>query len=268
MASKIVELLPQHKVYVEPFAGGLAVLFAKGLSRVTNQQDYGEVINDNSKDLINLYRVMQDSVKSEQLITKLGWTLYSRDEYRLSRDILRDDTSDDVTRAWAYYVNINQSFANKLNGGWGVCVQTASKASGFNLKTNRLPQIKERLSKVYIECRDALEVIKQWDSEHTCFYCDPPYPDTHQGHYGGYSIDDFLRLCEALNNIQGSFVLSNYHQEMPDYGWDRFEFQASMSAARDKTLNRERTEVVWRKVSEWAMAQEQDYLPLFNYAIA
>ena len=59
ISSKIVERIRQipHTVYAEPFAGGLAVLFAKGKPAVTNTHHYREAINDHDERLITLYRV-------------------------------------------------------------------------------------------------------------------------------------------------------------------------------------------------------------------
>ena len=53
LAQKLVPLLPQHRIYVEPFAGGASVLFAKPPSPV-------EVLNDVHGDLVNFYRVLRD----------------------------------------------------------------------------------------------------------------------------------------------------------------------------------------------------------------
>ena len=109
-----------------------------------------------------------------------------------------------------------------------------------------------RLRDVYIEHDDAIDVINRWDTPETFFYCDPPYPGTDQGHYAGYTTDDLDRLVAALDDCQGSFLLSNYRQDgMPDH-WERFEFNAYMSAgsaAARSTGNNARTEVVWRRLA-------------------
>ena len=36
LASKIVSLLPEHKIYCEPFIGGAAVLFAKPQAQIAD----------------------------------------------------------------------------------------------------------------------------------------------------------------------------------------------------------------------------------------
>ena len=53
LAARIVALMPQHKHYVEPYAGGLSVLLAKDPDGVS------EVVNDLHGQLTNFWRVLQ-----------------------------------------------------------------------------------------------------------------------------------------------------------------------------------------------------------------
>ena len=69
LAKRIIELIPEHKLYCEPFIGGAAVFFGKTKSNV-------EVINDTNGELINFYKVCQtdfDNLKKE-----VNETLHSR----------------------------------------------------------------------------------------------------------------------------------------------------------------------------------------------
>ena len=54
LAKRIIELMPRHTHYVEPYFGGGAVLFRKPFD------DYSEVVNDMDGDLVNFWRVLQD----------------------------------------------------------------------------------------------------------------------------------------------------------------------------------------------------------------
>ncbi len=38
----------------------------------------------------------------------------------------------------------------------------------------------------------------------------PPYHNANQGHYKGYTEQDFVNLLEKLKNIKGKFLLSSY----------------------------------------------------------
>lgn len=243
MASKIVAMMPAHMMYVEPFFGGGAVFFKKGLPEVTNGDYYHEVINDKSELLINFYEVFQSNFS--ELYHRILYTPHSEAVYKRSGDMLKDpDKYSDLDLAWAYYVNLSQSFANKLGAGWERTSKPPARNRGctWHNQKRRLLATFERLQYVTISCTDALKVIEQRDSENAFFYLDPPYPGTECGHYDGYTLKDLQNLVDLLTTIKGRFILSNYDQ--PDLqvpgDWNIFNFAACNSVGKRKS-----TEVVW-----------------------
>jgi DNA adenine methylase len=246
IASRIVELIRTipHAVYAEPFAGGAAVLFAKGRPHTANTGHYREAINDVDERIITLYRVCQE--QETELLHLLKYTPYSQSEYRKASAILRGEVeATDLWRAWATVVGIRQSFASKMFGGWGVSVVSQNNAMVWANYLDALPDILARFRGVYVACEDALRFIERWDSPDTLLYCDPPYPGTCQGHYDGYTLDDWQALCAVLDACQGSYILSNYSQEIePQTAQQRIEMDAVMSAAKD-VRGEKRTEVLW-----------------------
>ena len=246
MASKIVSYINQipHTVYVEPFCGGAAVLFNKPRRMVTNSHHYREVINDTSDILISLYRCATKC--PDELVLELEATLYSQSDHSRAKVICKnpkDYTQLDI--AWAYFVNANSSFSNILNTGW----MTSSKGQNFaHTWLNRITSLKEqleRLQSVHISCENALKCIDRFDSPQSLFYCDPPYPGTNQGYYEGYTADDWIALCDKLDSIQGSYILSNYPQEYkPKTAQQRIEISATMTASNGNNKAK-RTEILW-----------------------
>lgn len=280
LASKLVKLIPKHTVYVEPFAGGATLLFAKPWPHVTSLTHYREVINDIDERLITFYRVLRDEELGPKLVAKLQLTPYSESEHALAAHILKHPEGYSLLdRAWAYYVNIQQSFSNKLFGGWQRSVWGTNHAAAWVNKVARLPEYLSRMASVHISCTDALVCIKQWDSPQTFFYCDPPYVGADNGHYDRYTEEDFAKLCDLLDSIQGSFMLSCYDNEQTlKYirpHWERFEFEAYCSASGtgmvgvdrtrkatpDELGDRKRIEVVYRKLS--SVTPRQEVLQLF-----
>lgn len=67
---------------------------------------------------------------------------------------------------------------------------------------------------IQIECTDAIRVIRSRDYPNAFFYCDPPYFNSDCGHYDGYSVEDFNRLLDVLQSIQGKFLMSSYPSKL------------------------------------------------------
>lgn len=251
IASKICELIPPHKIYVEPFCGSAAVLFRKGRPDVSAAH-YREVLNDRNSNIVNLFRVLQDKDKYEEFLHKITYTPYSREEYQKAVLITKNDNNivSDIDKAWAFYFNQQASFASDTSSGFAFAKKGENDPFTFMNKKKNLSLFVERLQYCYIEHTDALECIKRWDSPETCFYIDPPYPNTNQGSYSGYTQDDFIQLIECLNNIKGSFVLSCYNNDAVPNDWQKHEISTKMSAALGAGRvggKADRTECVWVK---------------------
>lgn len=248
LAGRIVDLMPRHRVYVEPFAGSAAVLFSKAPAPV-------EVINDLDRNVITFFRALR--TREDDLIRALRFTPYSREEYAAAD--LADETIDDLERARRFFVRATQGHNAAGSGGragWsnGIRAKHTDATATTNL-VDRLYELADRLRAVVVEHRDALEVIAAHDSPDTVFYLDPPYlADTRRcGRDYAHEADgqDFHRsLAAALSSAEGTVLLSGYPSPLYDelYGdWDRLE----VSVHRATTNHRGRTgvergvEVVW-----------------------
>ena len=221
---KILPLIPKHDLYCEPFIGGAAVFFAKQKAKV-------EVINDINGEVVNFYQVLQNDFNALQ--KEIKTTLHSRDLHRRAQVIYSNpDMFDCIKRAWAVWVLANMSFNNALDTGF-----TRSTDGKFSRRvaSNRdqfSDELAERISGVQIECRDALKVIEMNDAPESFFYVDPPYVGACQGHYDGYTQEDFNALLELLGNIKGKFLLSSYRNEVLTqavklHGWHQIEIKVN-----------------------------------------
>ena len=203
LVSKILPLIPQHKLYVEPFIGGGAVFFSKDKSQI-------EVLNDTNKELMNFYAVLQN--KFIELEKMVNVTLHSRSLHKDATTVYENPhLFDEVKRAWSVWVLSSQSFSAMLDGAWGYDKSentTTKKVS--NKRQQFTSDYAERLQNVQLESADALYVIKSRDTTDSFFYCDPPYIGSDMGHYDGYSEQDFNNLLKVLSKIKGRFILSSY----------------------------------------------------------
>ncbi len=250
IASKILPLFPEHKIYVEPFAGGAALLFAKPAPEYKNASGCRECLNDINDQVITLYRVARE--KPEELAYRLKLTPYSQSDHRLARDILKGEAANDIETAWAVVVRCRQSFAKSMFNGWGTSRKGCdSSATWFNF-LKEIDPILERLQKVHLSSEDAIRCIERWDDKDgsSFFYIDPPYPSTNQGHYKGYTQSDFEKLIDCLKGIKGKFILSNYPNVAVPAEWRKIEIPATMSASKNKDVDKKRTEVLWMNFDE------------------
>lgn len=115
LASWICGYIPAHKVYLEPFAGSLAVLFNKERCHI-------ETVNDLNGEIVNFFRVLRDN--PEELKRLIELTPYSREEY----DSSYEAADNDIERARRYCVRCWQGFgcANVYHNGFKSGQQTKS----------------------------------------------------------------------------------------------------------------------------------------------
>jgi len=241
----IVGSLPapgRYRVYVEPFAGAASVFWH--LPRPYPV----EVLNDLDERIVTLFRVLQDRRQFQELAHRLLWTLYSLEEFRRALAILeRWQEHDEIDRAWAVFVAQDQGFGG-VNGTEGRRGRTfiskrgmASTVGQWRGRLRLLPIWHERLTRVQLDCRDALEVIDYWDSGETAFYVDPPYvPESRVAgsrsvYRWEYTAAEHEALIEKLLGIRGGAVLSGYlsirYAPLEAAGWLRYERKTTCSAA-------------------------------------
>lgn len=90
----IIEKIPQHICYVEPFFGAGWVYFAKDKSKV-------EVINDMDRELINLFRIMKEHpMELERL---LSYEVISRDKFNEYKELNLAYLTD-IQRAIRFFI--------------------------------------------------------------------------------------------------------------------------------------------------------------------
>lgn len=202
LAPRIIQRLSaiQHDCYVEPFIGMGGVFLRRPYrSRV-------EVINDISRDVSTLFRVLQRHYVP--LMDMLRWQITSRAEFqRLVAAV--PDTLTDLKRAARFLYLQRISFGGKVAGrSFGTGPANPARFDVTKLGAI-LEDVHERLSSVTIECLPYSRVIEVYDRPDTLFYLDPPYWGC-EDDYGKnvFSPEDFERLAEQLGRIQGQFLLS------------------------------------------------------------
>jgi DNA adenine methylase len=210
--------LPDCFHYCEPFAGSGAVL----LNRIPSSI---ETYNDIDGEVVNFFKVLRD--EKEVLIEKIALTPFSREEFGLACELNPNITN--LERARRFYVRARQvrtGLAQTASlGRWANCKNTSRAGMSGVISRwlggiNQLEFIANRLLRVQIENRPAIDVIKLYDSKETLFYCDPPYIHSTRGDTKSYRFEmnnyDHEALANVLNNVKGLVALSNYDCDLMD----------------------------------------------------
>ncbi len=253
MKNWILPLIPDGGLpYCEPFVGSGAIILARDPAPV-------EVVNDLDGGIVAIFRVLQDPEKFARFQHRIKYTLFSYDEYK--RAIENVNSDDEEERAWAHYVRFNQAFGAQIRSetGWGRCVKDASYGmssivSGWQNRKLSLDFFSERMMRIQVENRDAIDVIKFYDNPEAVFYVDPPYlPTTRNMTKVTYRHDcdsEFHEhLVEVLASVEGSVVLSGYsdgvYKSLEDAGWKRSDKDVQLLCA-ERSHEHKRVESIWQ----------------------
>jgi len=246
--SWLLPLLPRCHHYCEPFAGSAAVLLNREPSPI-------ESYNDLDGEVCNFFRALRN--QKEKLVEEIGLTPFSREEFAVACQL--DPEVSPLERARRFYVRARQvrtGLAQTASlGRWANCKLTSRAGmSGVVSRwlgaVDMLPDIAERLLRVQIENRPAIEFIRLYDSPSTLFYCDPPYVHGTRGDSKAYgyemSDNDHEELAETLNRVDGMVAFSNYSCDLlndlyPENRW----YKNVIPERTNHATKGKRTEVLW-----------------------
>lgn len=211
LAKRIIQLMPPHKVYVEPFFGSGAVFFRKPLAEEN-------VLNDINADITNVFICIKDEpfrfldmmikIPPTEETANFAWMYYQNKQKWLSLS--------NAERA-AYYMRIVGLSYNRLlskhglssdgmSGGWADrgLLEKVYSLHKFLLKANAV-----------IYSRDFRQIMSTYDKPGVFMYIDPPYMVTteSENYYqntnsSGFTMQDHTDLRDMLLKARYKFILS------------------------------------------------------------
>lgn len=181
-----------HKVYVEPFCGGAAVLVAKTPSE-------HEVINDIDGDLINLYKQIKHHLPA--VVRELRMMVESR---QLFYEAKAQPGHTEIQRAASYAYRNFYSFGGD-NDSYGV------KRIGFSTQSyllRKMVGMHKRLDRVSVEHLSWERCLALYDCPVALHFCDPPYTEGEVRAYSAWGAEDVARLRDALARLKGRWIVT------------------------------------------------------------
>jgi len=227
LLKEIIPLIPSHKIYVEAFVGGGAVFWNKEKVEVN-------VLNDLDNELIEGYKLLKEAPPVEELLSIAVRQKETQKEARSNKEIMkkqierirlfmRKEEEDKAHRLLKRLYHSKNTYSNVSKG-------LIYKENTHIRLINKTLKYKEKLQEVILTSKDYKEVIKEYDSENTFIYLDPPYEE---GKYYKNYIIDLEELRDILRGIRGKFMLSlNMSDNVKDI-FDEFKMKEVLSVRRN-----------------------------------
>ncbi|HEV2530934.1 DNA adenine methylase [Phenylobacterium sp.] len=245
LAPRIIQRMPPHRTYLEPYGGAASVLLRK-------PRAFREIYNDLDGEVVNLFRVLRDRCAGAELARLIELTPWARAEFEESYL----EVEDPIERARRTMV---RSFM-----GFGSTAVALRRRTGFRALSERegkppqgdwmgmpaaIAQISERLSGVVIENKPAMDLMAAVDGPETLIFADPPYVHATRSkkrihgsleHAYAHEMTDaqHAELLAWLAGCGSMVMLSGYRTDLYDEklkGWERCEVAAHAHGGRPRT---------------------------------
>lgn len=196
----ILEHIPEHTYYIEPFAGGASIFFAKHKA----EKNW---LNDIDADLINCLAIVRDYPK--KLIDKLRGEGATKERHYYYKNIFRPRTNLERAVRWFYLNRTSYSgIMNMQNCYWGYGDKYSMRPENW---PRNILRTSAKLQGVKLTSFDFEKVIKEVE-DGAFLFIDPPYFNADQEKFYTHSFDEYdhLRLCKVLrqNNKRLNFLLT------------------------------------------------------------
>lgn len=245
-------LMPQSKIYIEPFIGSGATLLNRGRSET-------EIVNDFDPAVANLYKVLADREMGKELLEKIFRLPYTQEIFKMAVEHQKQNFKriNDIDKALLAFLLISQSYNNtrkQLSNG-----EYDTKSYQIKIRKN-LQQVYKRLQGVQVYNKNALDIMKEAaDNPDVQMYLDPPYLHSLRGegadkvYFKEMEYIDHVRMLETIQNAKCRILLSGYHADKDDlydkyllpYGWKSRELIKIVKSSQRQEERDIASEWVW-----------------------
>lgn len=210
VAKRTAAMIPEHKTYVEPFAGGAAVFYAK--AKDVSQK---EVLADTNSEIAFSLKFIRD-INSQQYaaLKRKNW-IVSKENAQKVHDI---KPTSPASRFYRFAYKRGAMFFRNENRITAIDPAKAGKKLGV---VDRIGKTKERLKGVEVYHASYEKMFSKYDGKDTFYYLDPPYPKIKQ-EVGEESFDEDA-FIQRLSKLKGKFILhydARSRKKFLNKGWN------------------------------------------------
>jgi len=186
IVDKLISMVPEHKIYVEPFVGGGAVFWKM------DNKNKKVIINDIDKQLIEGYMLLKNNGDNP---------LYIPPTIQEKQMLVDKKALNDNERLSQILLLSNNTFGSHKR-------DKLYKNSAHTQKIKKINEYSNKLKNVTILNEDFKKVIKKYDTKDTFFFLDPPYENSNSNRLYDDNFIDYEEFVSILSNIKGLFMLT------------------------------------------------------------
>ena len=228
----ILQYIPSHEYYCEPFAGGASIFFAKENAKLS-------VLNDLDSEIMNTFIQIRDNV--ENLIRLLDGIPAKKELHTFYKKEYQP--TNDLERAFRWFYLNRTSYSGIMkpeNCYWGFGDKYSMRPENW---PRHLRRVSNKLNGVLLKYLDFEKLIDSLPDGFFLFV-DPPYYAADQKKFYCYNFDlqDHARLAKCLHRnahrIQFLITYDNHDSIRELYDWttemDSQEWQYTVNRTDDQ----------------------------------
>ncbi|MEC1718738.1 DNA adenine methylase [Schinkia azotoformans] len=197
VAKKMIELMPEHNIYIEPFGNTASVLLRK--PKVST-----EVYNDIDGNVTNFFQVLQDNPIG--LYNACSSLPYSEEMYRKSLEAGVPDNP--LEKAVRFFYLSRVGFLGANSRGFKSSTPDRNNSALYHKECERFYAVSKRFQGVEITNKDFKKIIKKYGNEQDAFImADPPYYDGTDYYNADFKLADHSQLAKMLAGIKGKAMV-------------------------------------------------------------
>lgn len=233
MFANIIEQFPDkgtYDTYMEPFGGSYAIGFHTPEDLIVPI----EIYNDLYDNVYCLFKTLSNPELFNEFKKLCDLSYYDETMRAKYKEELKSNDLSELMRAY-YFFYINRSSHNGV-GGFSmnkvIRRNMAKSVSDFLSTVDRLPEIHQRLSKVMILHRDAIELMNEYNEPNVFIYADPPYVLETRSSKERYEIDmtdeQQEKFVDTCINMRAKLLISGYdnqlYRKLEENGFTKTQF--------------------------------------------
>ncbi len=252
----ILEHIVEHERYIEPFAGGGSIFFAK-------EKVAFNLLNDVDEELINCYLHIRDHVND--LIALLDGIPATKENHHFYKNLYKPSNSLERAFRW-YYLNRTSysGIMNPVNCYWGYGAKYSMQPKNWPIHLRRCS---EKLQGVMLSCRDFEDVIEA-APDGAFLFVDPPYFNADQEKFYVYSFnsESHTRLARVLRKHSARLKFLLTYDNSPEvrelYEW------ADVIVEKEWNYTINRTDDQTKRTTEKGMRYTGKEIFITNYVVS